>query len=121
MTHVMTDTFNKYQDYVATSYEQLDRRVAELVTRMHMLETRPPPQAMALAVGAVVLSPTEDDVDNDAEVDVPEMTPQSLRVCLIQSNCAQQWPAVMYSASAVERATEFCFFEAQDTSDLPRN
>jgi hypothetical protein len=41
--------------------------------------------------------------------------------CLIQSNCAQQWPAAMYSASAVERATEFCFFEAQDTKDLPKN
>jgi hypothetical protein len=27
----------------------------------------------------------------------------------------------MYSALAVERATEFCFFEAQDTRDLPRN
>jgi hypothetical protein len=27
----------------------------------------------------------------------------------------------MYSASAVERATEFCFFEAQDTRYLPRN
>jgi hypothetical protein len=27
----------------------------------------------------------------------------------------------MYSTSAVERATEFCFFEAQDTRDLPRN
>jgi hypothetical protein len=40
---------------------------------------------------------------------------------LIQSSCAQQWPAAMYSASAVERATEFCFFEAQDTKDLPKN
>jgi hypothetical protein len=27
----------------------------------------------------------------------------------------------IYSDSAVERATEFCFFEAQDTRDLPRN
>ena len=27
----------------------------------------------------------------------------------------------MYSASAVERATEFYFFEAQDTGNLPRN
>jgi hypothetical protein len=27
----------------------------------------------------------------------------------------------MYSALAVERATGFCFFEAQDTRDLPRN
>jgi hypothetical protein len=27
----------------------------------------------------------------------------------------------MYSASAVERATGFCFFEAQDTKDLPKN
>jgi hypothetical protein len=33
----------------------------------------------------------------------------------------QQWPAAIYSASAVERATEFCFFEAQDTRDLPKN
>jgi hypothetical protein len=29
--------------------------------------------------------------------------------------------AAMYSASAVERATEFCLFEAQDTRDLPKN
>jgi hypothetical protein len=27
----------------------------------------------------------------------------------------------MYSASAVERVTEFCFLEAQDTRDLPKN
>jgi hypothetical protein len=27
----------------------------------------------------------------------------------------------MYSALAVERATEFYFFEAQDTKDLPKN
>jgi hypothetical protein len=27
----------------------------------------------------------------------------------------------MYSASAVERAKEFCFFEAQDAKDLPKN
>jgi hypothetical protein len=27
----------------------------------------------------------------------------------------------MYSTSAVDRATKFCFFEAQDTRDLPRN
>jgi hypothetical protein len=33
----------------------------------------------------------------------------------------QQWPATMYSALAVVRATEFCFFEAHDTRDLPRN
>jgi hypothetical protein len=40
----MTDFFNKYQDSVATSYEQLDRCVVELVTRMNMLEARPSPQ-----------------------------------------------------------------------------
>jgi hypothetical protein len=45
----------------------------------------------------------------------------TLRVSLIQSNCTQQWPVAIYSASAVERATEFCFFEAQDTRDLPKN
>jgi hypothetical protein len=41
MIHVMVDAFNKYEDSVATSYEQLDRCVAELVTHMHMLETHP--------------------------------------------------------------------------------
>jgi hypothetical protein len=30
-------------------------------------------------------------------------------------------PTAIYSASAMDRATEFCFFEAQDTRDLPKN
>ena len=34
--------------------------------------------------------------------------------------CAQQAPAAMYSASAVDKATLFCFLEDQDTSDLPK-
>jgi hypothetical protein len=61
----MTDAFNKYEDSTVTSYEQLDRCVAELVTRMDMLEARPPPQAPA--VGAVVLSPAEEDDDDDVD------------------------------------------------------
>jgi hypothetical protein len=47
--------------------------------------------------------------------------PKYRRVCLIQSSCAQHCPAATYSASAVDRATEVCFFELQDTRDLPRN
>jgi hypothetical protein len=43
MIHAMTDTFNMYQDSIATSYEELDQRVVELATRMHILETHPPP------------------------------------------------------------------------------
>jgi hypothetical protein len=31
----------------------------------------------------------------------------------------QQAPAAMYSASAVDKATLFCFFDVHDTSDLP--
>jgi hypothetical protein len=69
-------SFKKYQDSVVTSYEHLDRRVGELVTHMDMLETRPPPQAPAPAVGAVVFSPAEDDDDGDRGVDA------SLRRCL---------------------------------------
>jgi hypothetical protein len=42
MMRVMTEAFKKYQDSAATSYEQLDRRVAELVTRMDVLEAHPP-------------------------------------------------------------------------------
>jgi hypothetical protein len=43
MIRAMTEAFKKYQDSAATSYEQLDRQVAELVTRMDVLEARPPP------------------------------------------------------------------------------
>ena len=47
--------------------------------------------------------------------------PKSLNVDLIHNNCAQQLPALIYSASAVERATLFCFFDDHDTKDLPNN
>jgi hypothetical protein len=43
MMRAMTKAFKKYQDSAATSYEQLDRQVAELVTHMDVLEARPPP------------------------------------------------------------------------------
>jgi hypothetical protein len=33
--------------------------------------------------------------------------------------CAQQAPVEMYFASAVDKATLFCFLDDQDTSDLP--
>jgi hypothetical protein len=42
MMRKMTEAFKKYQDSAVTSYEQLDRRVDELVTRMDVLEARPP-------------------------------------------------------------------------------
>jgi hypothetical protein len=44
MMRAMTEAFKKYQDSAVTSYEQLDRRVVELVTRMDVLEAHPPPQ-----------------------------------------------------------------------------
>jgi hypothetical protein len=62
MMHTMTEAFKKYQDSAATSYEQLDRRVTELVTRMDILEARPPPPTLAPAH-----SPVDDD-DNDDDV-----------------------------------------------------
>jgi hypothetical protein len=43
---------------------------------------------------------------------------KSFKVAFIQRICAQQLPVAMYSASAVESATLFCFFEDQETSDL---
>jgi hypothetical protein len=69
MMRAMTEAFKKYQDSAATSYEHLDRCVVELVTCMDVLEARPPPQAPAPAAGEVVLSPTEEDKDNDSDVD----------------------------------------------------
>jgi hypothetical protein len=47
MMRAMTEAFKKYQDSATTSYEQLDRRVAKLVTRMDVLEARPPPPTPA--------------------------------------------------------------------------
>ena len=49
------------------------------------------------------------------------LQPKSLKVNRIQSSCAQQVPAATYSASAVDRATEFYFLELQDTRDRLRN
>ena len=46
------------------------------------------------------------------------LIPKSLKVAFIQSNYAQQLPVKMYSASAVESATVFYFFDDKDTSDL---
>ena len=67
MMRAMTEAFKKCQDSASTSYEQLDRWVAELVIRMDVLEAHPPPQTPALAAGAVVLSPVEEDDDGDVD------------------------------------------------------
>ena len=47
--------------------------------------------------------------------------PKSLKVCFIHKSCAQYAPAVTYSAFAVDKATEFCFFELHAIKDRPRN
>ena len=39
---------------------------------------------------------------------------KSLNYCLIHRLCAQQLPAEMYSASAVDNATHACFLLCQD-------
>ena len=45
------------------------------------------------------------------------VNPKSLSVCFIQSTCAHPNPTAMYSASAVDKATEFYFLLCQDTSE----
>ena len=47
--------------------------------------------------------------------------PKSLKVRFIHKSWAQQAPAATYSASAVDKATGFCFLELQDTRERPRN
>jgi hypothetical protein len=49
------------------------------------------------------------------------LIPKSFTAAFIQRIYAQQLPAAMYSASAVESATLFCFFDDQEISDLPNN
>jgi hypothetical protein len=66
MMRAMTEAFKKYQDSASTSYEQLDRRVVELVTCMDVLEARPPPPTPAPAH-----SPVDDDDDDDDDVYEP--------------------------------------------------
>ena len=46
---------------------------------------------------------------------------KSFNVCFIQSSWAQQASAATYSASAVDKATEFYFLELQDTKERPIN
>jgi len=46
--------------------------------------------------------------------------PKSASCCLSQSICAQRLPATMYSAFAVERATQACFLLCQKMRLDPR-
>jgi hypothetical protein len=62
MMRAMTEAFKKYRDSASTSYEQLDRRVDELVTRMDVLEACPPPPTLA---------PSHSHVDDDDDVYAP--------------------------------------------------
>ena len=41
--------------------------------------------------------------------------------CVIQTIWAQHTPIFIYSASAVDRATELYFFEFHETKECPRN
>ena len=43
-----------------------------------------------------------------------------LNVYVIQRICAQHKPVAMYSASAVDKANEFCFLLCHETSECPR-
>ena len=49
------------------------------------------------------------------------LIPKSFKVAFIQSICAQQLSTNMYSASVVNNATLFCFFDDHETSDLFNN
>jgi hypothetical protein len=49
------------------------------------------------------------------------LIPKLFNVAFIQRICAQQLPAAMYSALAVDNATLFCFFDDHETSDLPNS
>src|SRR3954467_2250275 len=44
----------------------------------------------------------------------------SVIICFIQTNCEQLLPAVMYSASALDKETQFCFLLNHDIRLLPR-
>ena len=50
-----------------------------------------------------------------------KLIPKSLKVAFIQSTYAQQLPMDMYSASVVDNATLFCFFDDHKISNLPNN
>ena len=50
-----------------------------------------------------------------------KLTPKSFKCCLIHNSWAQQLAAAIYSDSAVDIDTQFCFLDDQHTKDLPRN
>ncbi|KAK2373802.1 hypothetical protein QL285_074813 [Trifolium repens] len=47
-------------------------------------------------------------------------TSYSFSICFIHTSCEQLLPAAMYSASAVDSATQFCFLLNQDIRLVPR-
>ena len=47
--------------------------------------------------------------------------PKSSNYCFIYKTCAQQLPTATYSASVVDKATLYCFFENHDISMFPKN
>jgi hypothetical protein len=71
MMRAMTEAFKKYQDSAATSYEQLDRQVAKLVTRMDVLEACPPPPTPAPAHSPMDDDDDDNDDDDDDDVYAP--------------------------------------------------
>ena len=48
------------------------------------------------------------------------VTPKSLSCCFIYRLRAQQLPATIYYASAMDSTTQACFLQFQDTSELPK-
>jgi hypothetical protein len=50
-----------------------------------------------------------------------KLIPKSFNVAFIHKICAQQLPAAMYLASAVDSAILFCFLDDHETSDLSNN
>jgi hypothetical protein len=49
------------------------------------------------------------------------LIPKSFKEAFIQSICAQQLLADIYSALVIDNATLFFFFDDHKTSDLPNN
>jgi len=50
-----------------------------------------------------------------------KLIPKSFKVAFIHRICALQLLAAMYSASAFDSATLFCFLDDHETSDLPNS
>jgi hypothetical protein len=90
---------------IGTNMENIDISPLSVVSQKVMLDV----YVLSAAVFNRIICQANCTLIITYEWDFAHIVAKFRRVCLIQSSFAQHWPATTYLASAVDRATKFCF------------